>query len=289
MSGRSPLDAKRIRMLATPEGVALPLELADAGQRAAALLIDLIVLLVSFILMSVALLLAGMAIGRAPAYRAIGVLWLAGSFILRNFYFTWFEARPRGATVGKRILGIRVVARQGGRLTLDAVIARNALREVELFLPLTLLAAAGIQSRVAAWIVISGLGWSALFLFLPLMNGDRLRAGDLLAGTWVIRTPKRPLLPELADSPAETFSDAELDVYGIYELETLEQVIRQAHAPTISSVAETIRRRIGRQVWSDGGATKDLAFLQNYYSTLRGRLEGKLLFGIRRVDKHDRP
>jgi hypothetical protein len=165
---------------------------------------------------------------------------------------------------------------------------RKALREVELFLPLTLLAAAGVQSRLTAWIVICGPGWSAIFLFLPFMNRDRLRAGDLFAGTWVIRTPKRPLLPELAAAADETFTEAELDVYGIYELETLEQVIRQAYSPTVSSVAETIRRRIGRQVWSDGSGSEDIAFLQSYYSTLRRRLEGKLLFGVRRANKHDR-
>ena len=43
----------------------------------------------------------------------------------------------RGATPGKRMLGLRVVARDGARLTGGAVIARNAMREIEVFLPLS--------------------------------------------------------------------------------------------------------------------------------------------------------
>jgi uncharacterized RDD family membrane protein YckC len=57
-------------------------------------------------------------------------------------FFTWYgyflvqELGPRGATLGKRITGIRVAARGGGRLTPEAVIARNLLRDIEVFYPL---------------------------------------------------------------------------------------------------------------------------------------------------------
>jgi hypothetical protein len=169
------------------------------------------------------------------------------------------------------------------------VIARNALREVEAFLPITLMIQTLATQGYDTLIVLFGLGWTAIFLFLPLMNRDRLRAGDLLAGTWVIRVPKRPLLPELSAHAEETeFTEAELDAYGVFELETLEQVIRQAHAPAVATVTLTICQRIGRQHWSDDGEERDLAFLQAYYAALRGRLEQKLLFGKRRADKHDR-
>ena len=45
------------------------------------------------------------------------VLWLIGFFILRNGWFSLFEMGSRGATPGKRMLGLRVVARDGARLT----------------------------------------------------------------------------------------------------------------------------------------------------------------------------
>jgi uncharacterized RDD family membrane protein YckC len=287
MSARTPKDIKRIRMLLTPEGVPLPLEIADAGQRAGAFLLDVLILIGSMIGISLFLFM----VSRAVPYtdRVAILLWTIGLFFLRNFYFTWFEARPRGQTPGKRALGIRVIARHGGRLTLDSVIARNALREVEAFLPITLMIGSLATHGYDTLILLAGLGWSAIFLFMPLMNRDRLRAGDLLAGTWVIRVPKRPLLAELsADAEETVFTEAELDAYGVFELETLEQVIRQAHAPAVATVTYTICQRLGRQHWSDDGGERDVAFLQAYYAALRGRLEQKLLFGKRRADKHDK-
>ena len=284
-----PRDVKRVRMLVTPEGVPLPLELADAGQRAGAFLLDMLIIIGSFVAVTVFLLFVSRAVPGRGMDRALGVIWTIGLFLLRNFYFTWFEARPRGATPGKRALGLRVIARHGGRLTLDAVIARNALREVEAFLPIMLMIASLATQGYQTWIVVCALGWTAIFLFMPLMNRDRLRAGDLLAGTWVIRVPKRPLLPELsADAEDTQFSDAELDAYGVYELEALEQVIRQAQPSAVATVTLTICQRIDRRHWSDDGGPRDLAFLQAYYAALRGRLEQKLLFGKRRADKHDR-
>ncbi|HEY0271457.1 MAG TPA: RDD family protein [Sphingomonas sp.] len=284
---RLPVAQRRIRALVTPEGVPLPLELADAGERAGAFAIDLLVLAGAFVAMTLLLLLASLAIGRPAALSGAYVLWMLGAFCLRNLYFTAFEAGPRGATIGKRAMKLRVVARHGGRLTLDAVITRNAMREVEFYMPLAFLAARTAEGDGGAWLATAGLAWSAIFLFLPLFNRDRLRAGDLLAGTWVIRAPRRALLPDLADSGgAGVFTDAELDAYGIAELETLERVIRQGEADAIQTVAEAIRQRIGRP-WTGAGQAADLDFLRAYYAALRGRLEAGLLFGRRRRDKHD--
>src|SRR3546814_4149078 len=56
-------------------------------------------------------------------------IWMLGGFLLRNFWFIGFEMGQRAATPGKRLMGIRVVARDGGRLTADAVVARNLIRE----------------------------------------------------------------------------------------------------------------------------------------------------------------
>ena len=70
--------------------------------------------------------------------------WLLGalfviSFLLRSFYFTFFELRWKGATPGKRSLGLRVIDAHGGALSSDAVLVRNLTREVEVFLPLAAL------------------------------------------------------------------------------------------------------------------------------------------------------
>ena len=125
-------------------------------------------------------------------------LWLVGFFLLRNGWFTLFEMGSRGATPGKRVMGLRVVARDGARLTGAAVIARNAMREIEVFLPLSFFAQQSAQGTADTFLTLFSLLWSGIFLFFPLFNRDRLRVGDLVAGTWVIQVSKATLNDDLA-------------------------------------------------------------------------------------------
>ena len=64
-------------------------------------------------------------------------------------------------------MGLRVAARDGGRLTAEAVFARNAMREIEVFLPLTfiLASASGDDRSDGGWLVLLGLGWALGFTF----------------------------------------------------------------------------------------------------------------------------
>jgi len=280
------LEARTNRSLVTPEGVDLTLRIADAGQRFGALLLDLIFMVVTLILVTIILGVAAIAGG--PRFVAAPVIiWLIGFFLLRNCYFIIMEMGPRAATFGKRIVGLRVVARNGGRLTADAVIARNLMREIELYLPISFLIFNTSQglADTAAWLF--GVGWTFIFAFFPLFNRDRLRVGDLLAGTWVIRTPKKTLGLDLIGRNAATtrltFTDAQLDAYGQFELQTLEQILRLDRPEALATVADTIRAKIG--YWDN---SSDVAFLNAYYEALRSRLERKLLFGRRRRDKFDR-
>jgi len=280
------LEARTNRSLVTPEGVDLTLRIADAGQRFGALLLDLIFMVVTLILVTIILGVAAIAGG--PRFVAAPVIiWLIGFFLLRNCYFIIMEMGPRAATFGKRIVGLRVVARNGGRLTADAVIARNLMREIEVYLPISFLIFNTSQglADTAAWLF--GVGWTFIFAFFPLFNRDRLRVGDLLAGTWVIRTPKKTLGLDLIGRNAATtrltFTDAQLDAYGQFELQTLEQILRLDRPEALATVADTIRAKIG--YWDN---SSDVAFLNAYYEALRSRLERKLLFGRRRRDKFDR-
>jgi len=82
--------------------------------------------------------------------EAMVVLWVLGSFFLRCFYFIYFEQSARAATPGKRMLGLRVVMRDGSPLSIDAIFARNAMRELELFLPLLFMASQANRVDAAA-------------------------------------------------------------------------------------------------------------------------------------------
>jgi uncharacterized RDD family membrane protein YckC len=287
-----PHDPKSRRQLVTPEGIDLSLGLARIGQRVGALTLDLLIMGGSMVVLTIAIVLMAQALfatGSEAALELLGVLWLLGFFLIRNFYFILMEAGTRAATFGKRLMRLRVVARSGERLTPESVIARNLMREIEVYLPISYLgytlSQEGGADPILGWL---GAGWVLLFLLFPLFNKDRLRVGDLLAGTWVVMIPKRDLAYDLGAHAPEwsapiQFTPEQLDTYGVYELQTLEQVLRDANPETMGSVAGTIRQKIG--YWGPGDAYE---FLTAYYAAARAHMERGLLFGKRRADKFDR-
>lgn len=275
------------RELVTPEGVDLRLKVGSYAERFSALLLDFLIVGGVLVAFSIAALIVAATTKVAWMTEVIGIAWLLGMFLGRNFYFFWFEGRPRAATPGKRAMGLRVIAADGGQLTADAVFARNAMREIEVFLPLAFLFSQG--EGVDAWLITLGAIWSGVFVVFPLFNRDRRRLGDLAAGTMVVKAPKRLLQPDLADtermaSQGLAFTPAQLDAYGIKELHVLEDVIRAGDRKSMAEVAQRIRAKIA---WDGPGDIADRTFLNAYYAALRGRLESRLLFGRRRKDKFD--
>lgn len=290
--------AKRQRVMVTPEGVALPLTIASRANRAGALMLDFLLLLTVTIVLTVLLIFIAtgtfieQGMEELPgSAEFLFVFWSLMWFFAWNGYFMFFEMGPRGATPGKRIVGVRVASRDGDRLSPEAVVARNLLRDIELFLPLVLILGAPSGSGgLAGW---AATAWFLVFLLFPFFNKDAMRAGDLIAGTWVVDAPKNKLVDTLstegaavAGSSAVTgvqykFGDDELSVYGEYELQTLERVLRDDKAEAIDAVAETICRKIG---WNPG-AGDERAFLEAFYAQLRARLETDMRFGKRKADK----
>jgi uncharacterized RDD family membrane protein YckC len=276
------------RSLVTPEGVDLGVRLADAGSRAAAFLLDAVIIGLAAIVITVVIIfgLAGLGFDSA---QPLFIAWLVLIFFLRNLYFIWFEAGRRAATPGKRIVKIRVVSRDGSGLSIDQVIARNLMREIEVLLPISMLASGGEYGMIDTLTAIFGLVWVLLFAFFPFFNKDRMRIGDLLAGTWVVEAPRRALAESLSERRDATggkfkFSQAQLDAYGIAELHKLEEVLRSDNESAMRTVAEAIQRKIG---WKSQ-SFYPRPFLTAYYADLKAHLERKLLLGNRKADKHSR-
>jgi uncharacterized RDD family membrane protein YckC len=296
---------RRQRAIVTPEGVPLVVELADRGSRAAAFILDLVFIILIMVVGLIVLIFT------AEVLRVWAlVIGLLGFFLLRIFYFPITELTWRGATLGKRILGLKVIDRHGGPLKPEAIVVRNLMREVEVFMPLTALIVPSLTGfeTLAQMLMLC---WVGLFTLMPLFNRDGLRVGDLVAGTLVITAPKATLLPDLTQRSPRTsvpvtqardlaaspyqFTPAQLGHYGIYELQTLEAVLRRVEAGSLAGrqeIAKRIRTKIG---WPDSSQmTRELvdldatAFLQAFYAAQRAHLERRMLFGHRRKDKHDR-
>jgi uncharacterized RDD family membrane protein YckC len=286
----APPEYGRQRLVVTPEGVPVRFTVAAGGDRAGAFALDFLFVVLSVIAFVVGVAFSGMG---GDLVGALGLLFL---FVATTLYFPLFELGWQGQTPGKRLLRLRVVDARGGPLAAEAVVARNLMREMELWLPLKVLVGltiglALIDSR--GWWLLAAVVWIFLFSLFPLFNKDRLRVGDLVAGTFVIRAPAVSLLEDLttaqrAQVGAYAFTEAQLDVYGAYELQVLESVLRGAGGPgfaeQVRTVAEKIRARIG---W-EGQAPDGVAFLRAFYAAQRGRLERRMLFGKRRASKHDR-
>src|SRR5262249_16729707 len=137
-------------------------------------------------------------------------------FMVRNLYFVSFELAWRGATPGKRLVGLRVIDRAGGPLQPSAIVARNPPREIETFLAVGVLLTTGKSATGAVdWSSLGIALWMLLFAALPFINRDRMRGGDLLAGTLVISLPKRVLSGDLVERKAQfSFTQAQLPAYG---------------------------------------------------------------------------
>ncbi len=311
-------SARRGRSIVTPEGIAIPVTIASRSARIGALLLDLVILALALFAIDLVidLIAGGTAFDTGPVpgdSNAAAREFLVTLGVILGFfgwygYFLVQELGPRGATLGKRIVGIRVAARGGARLTPEAVIARNLLRDVELFYPLVYMIIAAVLSlmgELSGGFIWAAASWFALFALFPFFNKDALRAGDIVAGTWVVEAPRTRLRPAISTTGAAAresdttdiaaadaaqalyrFSESELAIYGERELQTLERLLREDNAKALAAVRATICRKIGRETEAGAQDNNARAFLEAYYAQLRARLETNMRFGIRKADKH---
>ncbi len=164
-------DDPTVRQLSveTPESVSVEYRLAGLGSRGAAALIDtglLAVLVVAEALTGGAIALLILRSGGEGAARFVP--WIAGAVIIAVFvtywgYFIIGEVVAGGRTPGKRIMGLRVVRDDGGRVGVFDSIIRNVVRAIDM-LP----------------------GTYAVAIASVLLSSEGKRLGDMAAGTAVI-------------------------------------------------------------------------------------------------------
>lgn len=146
----------------TLDNVPLALPIAGAASRSLAAFLDYLLLgtLMMFWLLGSIFGLGSLGLGGGWMIAVA----LGGLFLLNWGYFAGCELAMGGRTPGKAVLGARVVSRTGGKAGPGAILVRNFVRAVD------------------------------LFVGVPMMAADPLarRLGDRLAGTLVLRQAAVP-------------------------------------------------------------------------------------------------
>ncbi len=242
----------------TADHVVLRYDLAGAGTRGSAGLVDAVISIVMVLGLTVLAVIAG---SRVPPSLATSFTGVAAFLILVSWvsYFVLLEWLWNGQTVGKRRAGLRVIGPDGEPARFTAVLIRNLLRPVD-FLPMSY-----------------ALGVTMIFL-----TPRSQRLGDLAAGTYVVRAPRprmdwlslRTLEPSVAAPAATSWGKAPAGVSVrisgesqriVREFVARERTLRPADRARIAAViARPIREAVPEIDIAD-----DAAFLHRVAAALR--------------------
>jgi uncharacterized RDD family membrane protein YckC len=177
----------------TPEYVEFNFVLAGLMSRFLALLLDTFIsIVVSYIGMLLVMLL-GAAMGFvAGGAEGAGGFGMAGQFIIW-FLIDWgymvvLETAWSGQTIGKRIMGLRVIQETGVRIGVTQSLLRNLVRPVD---------------RLPFFYFVGGV--------FALFSESQQRLGDLLAGTIVVRERRLKIPSQLERPDGDVSLLADLD------------------------------------------------------------------------------
>src|SRR5947209_14473853 len=230
------------QVVRAPEQVALYLPVAGPTSRMLAYAVDYAVILLLEIGVLVLLVLAAPAVGQLALktfYAARGhpekaqqlVLTFFGLFLVIQLviewgYFVFCEMTTGGRSLGKALVGLRVVRDGGFPIALRESLVRNLLRLVD----------------VLPWYYTVG-------LVSVVLSRDGKRLGDLAAGTIVVRLDRPEPAPPLADAPPEAsagfrFERSQVARLGPNELALLRQTLRRLAALPPERAAEVLERAV---------------------------------------------
>lgn len=180
--------------LLSPEKVELRYELGGIGSRALATAFDdLLVVLANAVILTIGSFVVERLVRTGVLLSSTLLGWLIGGFIFFAFcswvgYYILFEILWNGQTLGKRLLGLRVIRFDGTPVSPGSIFARELLRVVDAF-PLCFPTTYVIGGTVA--------------FFNPYFQ----RIGDMVAGTLVIKE-RRTAVPEI-----ESLGSTSLEVH----------------------------------------------------------------------------
>lgn len=155
----------------TPEYVSIQFQIAGLGSRAAAFIIDQLALWLVDILCLLLLYFSMYGLSTMPLFLMDNALPIAitiiALFLINWGYFFLFEFFSGGRTLGKKLVGIRVIQENGHSITLLSSFIRNLIRIID--------------SLPTAYL---------LGIIMIFFHSKHKRLGDLVAGTIVVHERK---------------------------------------------------------------------------------------------------
>jgi uncharacterized RDD family membrane protein YckC len=228
VSGESLLD-RRLE-IETPERVRISHDLAGIGSRFAAGFIDgFLLTLIGCVAMFGVMVIGGVASPKGEEELTAFILAAFGVvFVLVAAYYSFFELMWAGQTPGKRLLKLRVIAKDGGPAPATAIVVRNVLRLVDAF----------------PYAAPYGLGGVVMFV-----SPAARRIGDFAAGTIVVRERTEALAAPPRVSAGDTDAIADTDVERAREFVLrASQLIASNRKSLAQSIASDIASRHGLEL-----------------------------------------
>ena len=128
------------------DNVRLDLPIAGVGTRVLAGFVDYLLVMALTVAWVAASIFAAVGLGLGGWWGV--ALAVVGFFVIEYGYFAGSELVMRGQTAGKRLVGLRVVTRLGGRPGTTALLVRNAVRTVDMLVGVPLMMADPLSRRV---------------------------------------------------------------------------------------------------------------------------------------------
>ncbi|WP_066371519.1 RDD family protein [Neobacillus fumarioli] len=220
--------------LKTPEYVSLNFQTAGVGSRAAAYLIDQLILYIMDIMIIMVTVFTNLGMFKLSNINDHGLaiaIMIIVLFIINGGYFFALEFFFGGRTIGKKLLGIRVIQENGHSVTLLSSFIRNLLRIIDA-LPICYL----------------------LGIFLIFFHPRHKRLCDLAAGTIVVHERKAKRKKKLSPIDKEIqlrgISKSDLTV-GEWELRSFQEKdwqLIKTYAGRLLSLSSTERSQLTKQI-----------------------------------------
>lgn len=214
--------------LSTSQNVSLEFRIASVGDRMLACLLDFLIIGITALVILLVITQAG--IDFSP--------WMLIMLLPVLFYHFLFEILFNGQSLGKMIMGIRVVKTEGSQLTIGSCFIRWIFRLVDVTM---------MGGAVAVLVII--------------INGRGQRLGDLAASTTVLKTTDKgrienTIWTEIEDGYQIRFHEVER--LSEKDIQIIKDVLLTAYKNEYNETTSALLRNTRKAVNEKTGITSDL-------------------------------